>query len=135
MLFGEQGGGHQHRDLLSSLRSDEGGTHGHFGLAETHVAAHHPIHRLLGRQVLQHLADGLGLVGGFLERKAAREGLVLELTLRHGRSPFCLALRIQIEQFRGHVANLLGRAFARLGPLVGAELVQRCTFRRGARVT
>ena len=83
VLLGEQRGGHQHRDLLAGLRGDERGAHRHFGLAEAHVAAHHAIHRLLAREVLQHLADGLGLVGGFLERKAAREGLVFELALRH----------------------------------------------------
>ncbi len=73
VLFGEQRGGHQHGDLLSGLRGDERSAHRHFGLAEADVAAHHAIHRLLGREIGQHLADRLGLVGRFLEREAARE--------------------------------------------------------------
>ena len=70
VLFGEQRGGHQHRHLLAGLRGDERGAHRHFGLAEAHVAAHHAIHRLFAGEILQHLADGLGLVGGFLERES-----------------------------------------------------------------
>ena len=45
-----------------------------------------------------------------------------------------LALRVQVQQFGGHVADLVGGALARLGPLIGAELVQRRAFGRGAGV-
>ena len=45
-----------------------------------------------------------------------------------------LALRVQVEQFRGHVADLLGGALARLGPLIRAELVQRRALGRRARI-
>ena len=132
VLFGEQRGGHEHRDLLAGLRGDERGAHRHFGLAEADVAAHHAIHGLLAGEVLQHLADGLGLVGGLLEREAARERLVFQLALRQRRPALRLALRVQVQQLGGHVADLVGGALARLGPLIGAELVQRRAFRRGA---
>jgi hypothetical protein len=46
MLFGQQGGGHQHGDLLAGDGRNEGGAHGDFGLAEADVAAHHQVHRL-----------------------------------------------------------------------------------------
>ena len=134
VLFGEQRGGHEHRHLLARLRGDERGAHRDFGLAEADVAAHHAIHGLFAGEILQHLADGLGLVGGFLEREAARERLVFQFALRQRRAALRLALRVQVQQLRGHVADLVGGAFARLGPLIGAELVQRRAFGRGARI-
>ena len=134
VLLGQQRGRHQHRHLLAGLRGDEGGAHGHLGLAEAHVAADHAVHGLFAGQVLQHLADGLGLVGGFLEGKAARERLVFELARGQGGSALRLPLRVQIQQLGGDVADLVGGALARLGPLVGAELVQRRALGRGARV-
>ena len=45
-----------------------------------------------------------------------------------------LAARVQVEQLRGHVADLLGGALARARPLIGAELVQRRALGRGAGV-
>ena len=39
VLLGEQGGRHQHGDLLAILHSDEGGAHGNLGLAEADIAA------------------------------------------------------------------------------------------------
>ena len=57
---------------LPACARDERGAHRDLGLAEAHVAAHHAIHGLLAGEIGQHLADGLGLVGGFLEGKAAR---------------------------------------------------------------
>ena len=75
------------------------------------------------------------LVGGFLEGKAAGEGLVFRASRAAQRRALArLALRVQVEQFRGHVADLLGGALARLGPLIGAELVQRRAFGRRAGV-
>ena len=64
--------------------------------------------------------------------KAARERLVFQLALRQGRAALRLALRVQVEQLGGDVADLVGGALARLRPLVGAELVQRRAFGRGA---
>ncbi len=134
VLFGQQGRGHQHRHLFTRLRGDERRAHGHLGLAEAHVAADHAIHGLLALEIDTYLAYGLGLVGGFFEREAAGEGLVFLLTGgQRGATPR-LALRVQVEQFRGHVADLVGGTLARLGPLIGPELVQRRALGRGARI-
>ena len=46
VLFGQQRGRHQHRDLLAGAGGGEGGAHGDFGLAEADVAADHAVHRL-----------------------------------------------------------------------------------------
>ena len=45
VLFGEQGGGHQYRDLFAGDGGAERRAHRDFGLAEAHVAADHPVHR------------------------------------------------------------------------------------------
>ena len=87
MLLGQQRGGHQHRHLPAGLHGDEGGAHGHFGLAEAHVAADHAVHGSFAGQVLQHAVDGLGLVGGFLEGKGRGEGPVLALRRPPARCP------------------------------------------------
>jgi hypothetical protein len=55
--------------------------------------------------------------------------------VRQARTALCLALRVQVEQLGRDIADLVGGAFARLGPLVGAELVQRRALGRRARIT
>ena len=134
MLLHEQRRGRQHRDLLAGLRGDEGGAHGDLGLAEADVAADDAIHRPLAAQVREHVADRLRLILGLLEREGVGEALVVELVQRQRQSLLRLAARVQVEQFRGHVADLFGGAPARPRPLVGAELVQRRVLGRGAGV-
>ncbi len=68
---GQQRGGHQHGHLLAGLHRHECRAHGDLGLAEAHVAADHAVHGALAGHVLAHGLDGVGLVGGFLEGKAA----------------------------------------------------------------
>lgn len=71
MLLGEQGGGHQHRHLGLVFHRHKGGAHGHFGLAEAHIAAHQPVHGLAGLHVGNHRGNGGLLVRGFLKGKPA----------------------------------------------------------------
>ncbi len=117
--------GHQHRDLLAGLHRDEGGAQRDLGLAEADIAADDPVHGLVGFQVGDHLFDGGGLIGGFLEGEAGLEGAVLGLARQHVRALAGGAARIQIQELRGDVANALRRLAARLLPLLAAELVQR----------
>jgi hypothetical protein len=51
VLLGQQGGRHQHRDLLAGAGGDEGGAHRDLGLAEADVAADHAVHRLAAAEV------------------------------------------------------------------------------------
>ena len=134
VLLGQQGGRHQHRDLGSGLDRDEGRTHGDLGLAEADIATDHPIHRLVGSQVGQHGGDGGGLVRGFLEREAGGEGRVIGVADLEGVAGAGLAPGIEIEQFGGGVAHLLGGLAPGLVPLVGTELVQRRDLGRGTGV-
>jgi hypothetical protein len=58
VLARQQRGGHDDRHLLARHDRDEGGAQRHFGLAEADVAAHQPVHRPAGLQVLQRRLDG-----------------------------------------------------------------------------
>ena len=135
MLLGQERRRDQDRDLAVIHQRDERGAQRHFGLAETHVAAHQPIGRFVAGQVADHGVDRRLLVGGLLERKAFGEALVivraeLELVALSRR-----ALRIEIEQLGRGVANLLERTRLRALPLAAAERVQRRIVGRGAAVT
>ena len=79
LLLGEQSGGYQHHYLPAGLYGRERGPHRDLGLAEAHVAADDAVHRLGAGQILEYLADGIGLVFGFLERKCAGERAVFAL--------------------------------------------------------
>ena len=131
MLLGQQGGGHQHGDLAAVVHGGEGGAHGHLGLAEADVAADHPVHGFAGGHVLEHLADGGGLIRGLLEGKAIGEGQVLRFVDAHGVARFGLAAGVQFQQFGGHVAQLLRCLALDLLPLLAAQFVQgRVLLRR-----
>ena len=134
VLFGQQRGGHQHRDLLAIHHRDEGGAQGDFGLAEAHVAADEPVHRLAGLQVEQHGFDGGGLVGGFFETEAGGERFVVVIGELEGVAFARGALRVDVQQLGGGVAHLLHGAALGLVPGAAAQLVQRCGFRRAAAV-
>ncbi len=93
VLLRQQRRRHQHRDLAPGLHGDERGAHRHLGLAEADIAADDAIHRLRACQILEHLADGLGLVGGLLERESVGEGLVFEFAHAAGAAAWCAARR------------------------------------------
>ena len=76
MLARQQRGRRDHRDLLARQRRHEGRAQRHLGLAEADVAADQPVHRLAGRQVVQHVGDGLQLVVGLGIGEAGAELLV-----------------------------------------------------------
>ena len=134
VLLSEQRGRDQHGDLLAGLHCDECGAQRDLGLAEADVAADHAVHGLAGLEVAQHLLDRGRLIGGFLEREARLKCPVFGFARRHLRALPCGAARIQIQQFRGDVADALSGLAPRLLPLLAAELVQRCCFRRRAGV-
>ena len=134
VLLREQGGRHQHRDLLAGLHGDESGAQRDLGLAEADIAADDPIHGLVGLQVAQDLFDRGGLIGGLLEREAGLECAIFRFAGQHRRALPRRAARIQVQQFRGDIADALCGLAARLLPLLAAELVKRRGFRRRARV-
>ena len=76
MLAGEQRRGHDNRHLTARHGDEEGRAQGHFRLAEADVAAHQPVHRPAGAQILEHRLDGVELVLGLLIRKTGGEFVV-----------------------------------------------------------
>jgi len=135
MLFGEQGRRHQHCDLATGLRGDESGAQGDLGLAEANVAADHAVHRFGLDQVAEYRFDRRHLVRGFLERKTGGELLVKPTIDLDRLGHASAALGVQLQQFGGDVAHLLGGAFLGFFPGIAAERMQRRVFRCATRVT
>ena len=134
MLLSQERGRHQDRHLPAVLHGHEGRPHRHLGLAETHVAADHPVHGLRCRQILEHILDGGFLIGRFLERKPRGEG---DIVLGHGAQALPLAggaLGVNVQQLGGDIAHPLQRLAPGLLPLLAAQLVQRRRLRAGAAV-
>jgi len=62
VLLGQDGGRHQHGDLLAVHHSLEGGPQRNLGLAVAHIAADQAIHRLLAFHISLDFGDGPELV-------------------------------------------------------------------------
>ena len=134
MLLGEQRGRAEHGDLLAVGDRDEGGAQRHLGLAEADVAADQAVHRLARLHVLDHGGDGRRLVGRFLEAEAVGEGFEIVLLEVEGVALARGAWGVEMQQFGGGVAHLLGGLLLGLFPLAGAERVQRRALGIGAAV-
>ena len=73
MLAGEQGRWTDDGDLLAAHGHDEGGAERDFGLAEAHIAADEPVHRLAAGQIPQHIGDRVELIFRLFVREARAE--------------------------------------------------------------
>ena len=130
MLLGKQCRRHQYRDLATAGSRRERCAQRDFGLAEADVAADHAIHGTPGTHVCEHSLDRVVLIDRFLEGEGGFEravGFLVEFqrTALAGR-----ATRIEVEQFRGNVADPIGGALSRARPLFGSELMPGRGFRR-----
>ncbi len=85
VLARQQGGGADQRHLPPAHGHDEGRAQRHLGLAEADVAADQPVHGLAGRQIGEHVADGVELILGFLIGEPGAE--LVEQAVRGPRSP------------------------------------------------
>ena len=127
MLERKNGSRHKHRHLLAVRNGLESSPYGKFSLAETHIAAHEPVHRTL---VLHISLDSL--CGRFLVRSIfiheTRFQFLLKISVGGVREAVgCLSFRIKIDKFLGNILYLrLGIGLERL-PRLGAEFVD---FRR-----
>ena len=121
VLQSQHGGGHQNGHLLRVAAGLEGGAHGHFGLAEAHVAAHEAVHRVLAFHVALHVVGGFQLVGGVLVDERSLQ-LVLQVVVgRKLESGRAFALGVEFNQFARNVLNLaLGLVFQAV-PCTAAE--------------
>ncbi len=124
VLLRQQRGRHQDRHLLVILYREEGGTHGHFGFPEAHVAAHQPVHCQRLTHVAQHGIDCLGLIRGSFKREAVAEQLVLLFIVFKGVARLRRTLGVDIQQLCRHVADFFRRFLPRPRPGVTAEFMQ-----------
>ena len=115
MLARQQGRRRDDRHLLPRHGDDEGGPQRHLSLAEADIAADQAIHRCALAQILQHVADGVQLIVGFLIGEARAE---LGEQTRRRRDRIGLAQRPfggQSDQPLGHGAQtFLGLGLSRL---------------------
>ena len=128
VLLHQQGGRHQHRDLLAVLHGLERGPHGYLGLAVPDVTADQPVHRDHLLHVSLDVVDRRQLVGGL----GVAEGVLqLALPRRVGAERVALGglpRRIQLDQLGRDLANCLaGPGFA-LPPIGAAHLVEAGCF-------
>ena len=115
---------HHDGDLLARHGGDEGGAQRDLGLAEADVAAHQPVHRPAGREIVEHRIDGGELVLGLVIGKARAELVIGALLGREPGRLAQLALGRDLDQLARHLADaLLHARLARL-PRAAAEPVE-----------
>ncbi len=107
VLAGEQGGRHDHRRLLAVDRGGEGGAQRHLRLAEADVAAHKPVHRPAGAEIVERRLDGARLVLGLVVGEAGAEFVVEPFRGREPRGGARQPLRGDAHELGRHVANAL----------------------------
>ena len=103
VLFGQDRGRDQHRNLVAAVHGLERRAHGDFGLAKAHVAAEESIH---GTRLVHVVFDGLDrrkLVDRFLVRKRRIEFLLPFRVLGKRDAGASLACRLDFQHFGGQV--------------------------------
>ena len=123
MLQGENRRRHQHGDLLAVHGRLERCADRHLGLAEAHVAADQPVHRLVGLHVLLDGRHGRLLVGRVLPLER-RLQLVLQIAVgRKCESLAGLAFGIEGDQLARNILDGLLGGVLELLPCAVAQLV------------
>ena len=117
MLLGQEGGGHEHRDLLAVLHRLERGPDRHLGLAEADVATDQAIHRRGVFHVGLHVGDRRELVGRLLVGEAVLELLLPRRVGRERGAALLQALLVQDHQLLGDLGHR--RPHLGLGALPG----------------
>ena len=124
VLAREQRGRHDHRDLLAVHRRDESGAQRHLGLAEADVAAHQPVHRLAGAEIVEHRVDHGLLVLGFVVGEAGAELLVHAVRDGELRALAQLPRGRDLDQLARHLADAVLQPRLAGLPADAAELVE-----------
>ncbi len=107
VLEAEDRCGREDSDLLPILHCLERGAHGDLGFAVTNVSAEQAIHRLRGLHIGLDVGDGIELVVCLVEVEGVFK-LALHVGIgREGSSLSGLALRVELQQLRGHVGHRL----------------------------
>ena len=133
MLTRQERGRGDDRGLLAVDRRCEGGAQRDLGLAEANVAAHQPVHRPAGGQVVEGRLNRAFLVGRLVVGKAGAKLVVQALGDDKTRRRVGHALGRDADEFARHLAHtLLQAGLARL-PACAAKLVEFARLRAVAR--
>ena len=124
MLPGQDGGGDQHGALLAVQYALKDGPQRHLGLAEAHVAAQQPVHRLRGLHVMLDLGDAAQLVLGLLVLKALLEFGLPVAVRAEGKALGRAAPGVQLYQFGGHILHRFFHPLPGAVPFDAAQPVQ-----------
>ena len=125
VLLGEDRGGREEQHLPAVHRDGERGAHRDLRLAEADVAADEPVHRPRRLEVLLHRLDRSLLVGRLAigeARLELRQPLAREV-VRDALAR--LALRVELDQVAGELADRLARTRLERLPGLAAELRER----------
>ena len=123
VLQGKDRRGDQHGDLLAVDGGLERRADRHLGLSETHVAAHQPVHRLVGLHVLLDGRRGRLLVGGVLPAERSLQFVLQIAVVREGVPLRRLALGVEGDQFARNVLDGLLGGVLQLLPGAVAQFV------------
>ena len=128
MLTCEQGGWHEHGNLLAILDCLEGGANGNLGLAIADVTGKQTVHRNLALHVALDLIDG-----GQLVRCLDECERLFELMLPRCVWAECVAARlhtgrIKLDQVDCDLANGLARVALGSSPVAAAHLGKHRSF-------
>ena len=111
MLKGKYRGWYQDGRLLAVDGSLEGGAHGNFCLAESHIATDEAIHGSRTFHISFHIGCGLQLIWGIFIDETGFE-FVLEVAVGAVGETFLLAATgVELNEVAGDVLNLGLRAF------------------------
>ena len=124
MLLRQDGRRYEHRHLPSAHHRLEGTPDGHLGLAETHVAAHEPVHGPRAFHVRLHVDDGLRLIAGFGEGEGGFEFLLPGIVIGKRVAGLRFALGLDLQQFGGEVEGGVLGGLPGLFPAAGADATE-----------
>ena len=134
VLLHEQRRRRQHEHLPTRDRDQERRAHRDLGLAEADVAADQPVHRLLAREILQHLVDRAALILGLGVGERPLEPLEPALLVLVRRPRAGLAHGVQAQQLARELVHGRPCARAQRVPGLAAELRERGRAAVGADV-
>ena len=123
MLIGQHGGGDEHGHLLIVARGLEGGTHGHLGLAEAHIATHEAVHRALPLHVALHVDSSFQLVGRVFVEEARLQLVLHEAVGAIGKPLLLRTLRVELDEVAGDILDFGLGALLELLPRARAQLI------------
>ena len=125
VLFSEDGGGDEDRDLLAEFDGFEGSADGDFGFAKAHVAADEAVHGLFVSHVFLDGSDRSELVRRFLERELRFELFLPGRVERVAHAWHRCAGSLDAQQVSSHVFDGFSDLLFLLLPALSAEHRER----------